>query len=93
MLDVDGTKLVSLGMLKSLLPPELRPISNQYKMTYCCEYCISMEYLQNVLNRYLVELKSSLEKNVSDMPNRTKKERTEKKKENYRDVMVQRRSI
>ena len=46
-----------------------------------------MEYLQNALNRYRVELNTSLEKN-SDMPQRTKKRG---QKNGY--VTIQKRSI
>ena len=83
-LDNDGTKLVFLGMLKSLLPPELQPISNLYKMTCCCEYCISMEYLQNALNRYRVELKSSLEKKTTVICLTERKKKGQKKKRKIR---------
>ena len=52
-----------------------------------------MEYLQNALNRYRVELKSSLEEKNSDMPEKTKKQKNEKKKKEKEMILYKKEAF
>ena len=68
-------------MLRTLFPPELKFVSNRYKQ-FCCEYCVSMDYLQDSLNRYRYELRKKLQAEFDSLPDRTpSQKRTKRKKE------------
>ena len=63
-LDDQGKPLVSDTMFRSLLPPELRVVTNNYKQTCCCQICCSMSYLQAGLNRFRVVTLTQLKKDL-----------------------------
>jgi hypothetical protein len=50
--DKNGDNLISDTMMRALLPPELRMITNHYKMMCCCESCMLAHYYQSALNRF-----------------------------------------
>ena len=78
--NLDGNKLISENMLQFLCPSELRKASNRYKLMCCCEYCVQMDYYQNVLNRYRKELVRKIEKDIEKMKTNNKKQRNKKKR-------------
>jgi len=49
---VNGKNLVSDTMFRSLLPPELRKMTNYYQEMCLCEICHAIYNLQSSLNRY-----------------------------------------
>ena len=59
--DEDGKIIISDSTLRSLLPPQLKQISERYKMMCGCECCISAKIIHSSLlfwrDRYLKKLK------------------------------------
>ena len=45
----NGTPLVSDTMFRTLLPQELRPMSDRYKQMCCCAECTTFDYMQSAL--------------------------------------------
>ena len=77
--DSSGGKLVSANMLRILFPPELKFVSNRYKQFCCCEYCVSMDYIQDALNRYRFELRKKLQADFDLLPEQTPSQKRKKK--------------
>ena len=67
-------------MFRSLLPPELRKMTNYYIEMCLCEICHSISNLQSSMNRY--RLKKLIEMKVywMELPDRTKYQKKEKAK-------------
>ena len=51
-LDQKGNCLISDTSLNSLMPPNVKKMSNKYKMMCGCEICILIKGMQNDLNAY-----------------------------------------
>ena len=70
-LDDEGKPLISDTMMRALLPPELRVLTNTYKECCCCELCTSMSYLQAALNRFRKTFLALLEKILQELKDST----------------------
>ena len=75
---VNGKRLVSDTMFRSLLPPELRMMSNYYQEMCLCEICHAIYNLQSSLNRYRFTQLTQMKIYWDKLPDRTKSEKKEK---------------
>ena len=76
--DSDGNRLVSDTVFRSLLPPELRIMTGQYKLMCCCAICQGFDYKHSALNRFRLHLLKDLESEYKDLPSFTRSEKLKK---------------
>ena len=91
--DNEGNKLVSETLLRALLPPELRFMSNCYKQMCCCEDCVLMEYYQNALNQYQEARLTEMKKKLNEMQERTINQKRKKAEEKKKVVTYQQQAF
>jgi len=86
--DEDGKVLISDTMLRALLPPEMREMTERYKQMCGCETCITGQNLLQSLKAYRVRVLRNLKKQAeeaNDGPN--KKEAAVKAAEDYEQAI------
>ena len=76
--DDNGDRLVSDTMFRSILPPELRPLTNRYKEVCCCELCQIFHYIHSGHNSFRSQQLHEMEREMKKMPDDTPSEKEKK---------------